>query len=294
MRKYAVGAVVLTVFIALVIAGPAFAQDNSASAANTKIVASTTSTLTVDAAAPTPAPAPKKGSSSGSGEYRWSGFSLGASFGYALSNGDTIFNPGPNPTTFFNLMPQTLALHPHGVIGGLQAGWDHKQGMWVYGLTVDFSGTGIQGITKVSPITNNVGLPFSPAGGSDLAAKEELKYLATIRGRIGVVADKRLLFYATGGAAGGRFIFGADSNFEPFGSEDFFTEISRMKVGWTVGGGIEYAACRHWHVGAEYLYYDFPNESKTANPNPTDPPLFVVNNWAAKGQIARAVFSYKF
>jgi opacity protein-like surface antigen len=67
-----------------------------------------------------------------------------------------------------------------------------------------------------------------------------------------------------------------------------------MKVGWVAGGGIEYAICRRWHAGVEYLYYDFPNISKSVSPNPANPPFFVVNNWAAKGQIIRAVFTYRF
>jgi outer membrane immunogenic protein len=294
MRKFAIRAVVLTSFTALVIAGPALAQDNNTTASSTKIVASTTSTITVDAAAPTPAPAPKKGSSSNSDDYKWGGFSLGMSFGYALSNGDTIFNPGPSATSFGALLPQTLALHPHGVIGGLQAGWDHQHNYWVFGITADFSGTGISGKTIEDPIIANSGNPETPVNGSDLKATQELKYLATIRGRLGVVADKRLLFYGTGGVAGGRFILAGDTNYEPFFNLDFLSDISRLKVGWTAGGGIEYAACRHWHAGVEYLYYDFPSVSKIASPNPPDPPFFVVNNWAGKGQIVRAVVSYKF
>jgi outer membrane immunogenic protein len=293
MRKFAVGTAVLAVFIALVIAGPTFAQDNSGTASTTKTVTASTS-LTLDAASPTPAPAPKKGSSSGSGEHKWSGFSLGGSFGYALSNGDTIFNPGPTASSFFDLLPQTLALHPHGVIGGLQGGWDHKQGMWLYGLAVDFSGTGINGTSIEDPIINNDGTPDTAAGGSDLKTTEELKYLATIRGRIGVIADKRLLFYATGGVAGGRFVLSGDTNYHPAFPEDYLTDISRMKVGWVAGGGIEYAVCRRWHAGVEYLYYDFPNVSKLVSPSPANPPFFVVNNWATKGQIVRAVFSYRF
>ncbi len=292
MRKLAIGGVVLTVFIALAIAGPAFAQDNGASASNPKTV--TSSIVDAPAPAAAAAPAPKKGSSSNSGEYKWNGFSLGGSFGYVLGNGDTIFNPLPDAASFFDLEPQTLVLHPHGVIGGVQAGWDHRHGAWLFGLSADFSGTGVNGTTLENPIIDSAGLPDSAAGGSDLTAQEQLKYFSTIRGRLGVIADKRLLFYATGGVAMGRFILGADSNFEPNGTEDYLLEISRFKVGWTAGGGIEYAVCRHWHAGVEYLYYDFPNESAIANPNPANPPFQVFNNWAAKGQIARAIFSYRF
>jgi outer membrane immunogenic protein len=289
MRKFSIGAISIFVLMALMITGPAFAGDDDAAKTTTKPVSSASAPASTPAPAPVPPP-----HSSGSSGHKWSGFSIGASFGYTQANGDTRFNPGPTAASFFDLLPQTLVLHPHGVIGGLQAGWDHQHNYWVFGITADFSGTGINGSTIENPIIANSGLPDTSPGGSHLKATENLKYLATIRGRIGVVADKRLLFYATGGVAGGRFILGADSDFKPAFTEDYLLDISRIKVGWTAGGGIEYALHRHWHAGVEYLYYDFPNISKSASPNPANPPFFVVNNWAAKGQIARAVFSYKF
>lgn len=285
MRKFAFGAVVVTLFIALVAAGPAFAQDNSASNSTSKTVSS--------ASTPAPAPAPNKGSSSSSSSgYNWSGFSLGASFGYSWGRSDTAFNPLPSAATFVNLLPQSLRLPTHGVIGGLQAGWDHQHNYWVMGLAVDFSGSGMNGNTRTTPIIQNNGTPF--AAGSFLAAKESTKYLSTIRGRIGVVADKRLLFYATGGVAMGRFIFGAETNFLPGGTEDYLADISRIKVGWTVGGGIQYGIRDHWNMGWEYLYYDFPNEGFNSNPNPPLPPFRVGYNWGDRGNIVRFLVNYKF
>ena len=38
-----------------------------------------------------------------------------------------------------------------------------------------------------------------------------------------------------------------------FGSSD----ISKTRVGWTVGGGLEYAVTNNWSVRAEYRYSDF-------------------------------------
>jgi outer membrane immunogenic protein len=289
MRKFSIGAISIFALMALVIAGPVFAGDDDAAKTTTKPVTSASAPASTPAPAPVPPP-----HSSGSGDHKWSGFSVGASFGYVQANGDTSFIPGPTAASFFDLKPQTLLLHPHGVIGGLQAGWDHQHNYWLFGITADFSGTGVNGSTIENPIIANSGSPDTPPGGSHLKASESLKYFATIRGRVGVVADKRLLFYATGGVAGGRFILLGDTNFTPFFSEDYFTEISRIKVGWTAGGGIEYALWRHCHLGVEYLYYDFPNEAKSVSPKPPNPPFFVVNTWAAKGNVARAVFSYRF
>ena len=39
----------------------------------------------------------------------------------------------------------------------------------------------------------------------------------------------------------------------------FFASTSRSntRVGWTVGGGIEYAITNNWSIGAEYRFTDF-------------------------------------
>jgi outer membrane immunogenic protein len=283
MRKFAFGAAVLLVLIALVVAGPAFAQDDNAST-TTKTVSS--------ASAPSPAPAPKKGSSSSSGDYNWGGFSLGASMGYSWGRSDTAFIPLPSAAVFINLANQSLRLPTHGVIGGLQAGWDHQHNYWVMGLAVDFSGSGMQGHTSTTPIIQNNGTPFPGAG--FLSAKESTKWMSTVRGRVGIVADKKLLFYATGGAAFGRFIFGADTDFRPVGTEFYIADISRVKVGWTVGGGIQYGVSTHWNMGWEYLYYSFPNEAFNSHPNPPLPPFSINYNWGDRGNIVRFVTNYKF
>jgi len=294
MRKFAFGTVAVMFLFALSVAGPASATDDKASSSTTN----TATTPSIGLSAPTPAPAPARkakthtNSSSEEG-YKWSGFSLGGSFGYVQGNGDTIFNPLPNAEDFEDLEPQSILLHPHGVIGGVRGGYDFQHGNWVFGLAVDFSGTGVSGNALETPIINSEGLPDTPPGGSTLTAKEELKFLSTIRGRAGFVVDKRVLFYATGGVAMGRFILGADANYPEF-EFDYPTDISRFKVGWVAGGGIEYAVCKRWHAGVEYLYYEFPSESKVVNQIPAEPPFQILNNWAAMGQIAQGVLTYRF
>ena len=71
------------------------------------------------------------------------------------------------------------------------------------------------------------------------------------------VAWDRVLIYATGGVAfGGIQHYCVD--FESricgfFGSGN----VSNTRVGWTVGGGIEYAVTNNWSILAEYRYTNF-------------------------------------
>ena len=73
----------------------------------------------------------------------------------------------------------------------------------------------------------------------------------SIRGRVGVAFD-RLLIYGTGGAAFGGF----NNNYVNTlnGLTDSF---NHTRVGWTAGGGVEYALTNNWSVRAEYRHTDF-------------------------------------
>ncbi len=90
----------------------------------------------------------------------------------------------------------------------------------------------------------------------------------SIRGRIGYAWD-RVLLYATGGVAFGGFkstVYGTfagnviadtESGLAPIGPISGYNSASTTRVGWTVGGGLEYAVTNNWSVRAEYRYTDF-------------------------------------
>ena len=91
----------------------------------------------------------------------------------------------------------------------------------------------------------------------------------------------RVLVYATGGAAfaGGR----VNSTFTltnpipgiffpiPFAGTTVASS-SFTDVGWTVGGGIEWAFADNWSIAGEYRYADYGSHSVTfANTDPAGP-----------------------
>ena len=88
-------------------------------------------------------------------------------------------------------------------------------------------------------------------------AKANLDWLGTTRARLGFVAtpDNRLMFYATGGVAYG----GGSASYSAFDATNdlFWTgNPSSSRVGWTIGGGVEYAITNNITIKGEYLYYD--------------------------------------
>ena len=111
----------------------------------------------------------------------------------------------------------------------------------------------------------------------------------SIRGRVGYAFD-RVLLYATGGVAFAG-INGSIST--PFG----YDSASTTRVGWTVGGGLEYAITNNWSVRAEYRYAQFGHSTVYANNSFVVPGLTAVGafgNRTINENRVQVGFSYKF
>jgi outer membrane immunogenic protein len=238
--------------------------------------------------------------------FTWTGFYIGVNAGGLWPSGSrsaTIFDPNASKNGAFLSadFPGGLGSQSVGFIGGGQAGYNWQTGAFVLGVETDFDGT------TNSKSFNNVGVPFAGAGvpaalrGDFLSVngKASLSWLGTTRGRVGFVVtpDNRLMIYATGGVAYG----GGTSNFSAFDNTKgaFWTgSPSSTRVGWTIGGGAEYAITNNWTIKGEYLYADLGSHSFTSAGNPAAATFFPgvvvsgkINNTAS---IFRAGVNYKF
>jgi outer membrane immunogenic protein len=108
-------------------------------------------------------------------------------------------------------------------------------------------------------------------------------WFATIRARAGLVSDGAL-FYITGGVA---FL---DSTYEltTFGFNDKASS-DNVLVGWTIGGGIEYAFSENWSAKIEYLYADFGSVDESVTPLQT-----ITGSADPSFQVVRAGLNYHF
>jgi outer membrane immunogenic protein len=243
--------------------------------------------------------------------FTWTGFYVGVNAGGVWTNGGnastTVFANG-FPIGTISGVPATLAdVFPgsnfgggqSGFIGGGQAGYNWQTGAFVFGVETDFDGTTLSrsrsviGPTFVEPI---FGLnDFFTANGS-----VKLDWLGSTRGRVGYTYfDNRLLIYGTGGVAYG----GASSRLDAFDAVDGFSFStsggSSSRVGWTAGGGVEYAFTNNWIIGAEYLYYNLGSRNLNIVPNVAASDFFGANVFSQTkisftGSVARARISYKF
>jgi outer membrane immunogenic protein len=94
---------------------------------------------------------------------------------------------------------------------------------------------------------------------ADVDFADEIDYLATLRARLGYAAGN-LLIYATGGVAFAGFDDGAFNFKTSHHSYSFESDDDDLRVGFVVGGGVEYKLRPNWSVGLEGLYYGFNDD----------------------------------
>jgi len=208
----------------------------------------------------------------------YAGFNAGGTFGdgsFATTGTPSSFNPaGVNlgaPATANALavaLTSNASRSGGGFIGGGQFGYNFQlASAYVLGFEADIQALG-GASGKSSVVTTSSFAPFGfPANSysSTASFSQRLDYLGTVRGRVGYLATPSLLAYATGGLAyGGANVSSAFSIQETF--PGWTTTVvppifggasaSKVAVGWTVGGGLEWMFGRNWSAKLEYLYYD--------------------------------------
>ena len=180
-----------------------------------------------------------------------------------------------------------------GFIGGGQAGYNRQTGNWVWGIEGDFDYFGLHGSQSASglipppPLAVVALLPTPFNVGTSVSTD----WLATLRPRIGWAADN-LLFYGTGGLALANEKF---SQTLTLGAVTDTTTFSTVRVGWTVGGGVEWALNPSWSLKLEYLYVDLGTTGANAGAfTPVVPALSSSSTMRLTSNIVRAGFNYHF
>jgi outer membrane immunogenic protein len=239
--------------------------------------------------------------------FTWTGFYVGLNAGGIWPSGSrsaTLFDPNAGIDGGFITagFPGGLGSQSAGFIGGGQAGYNWQTGAFVLGIETDFDGTTVsKSIDRVGPAFAG---PFADAAGLtgdflSVHAKASLSWLGTTRARVGFVAtpDNRLLIYATGGVAYG----GGSANFSIFDHDTgaFLTgNPSASRVGWTIGGGVEYAVTNNWTIKGEYLYADLGSSNFNTVGNLAAqtffPGVVASGHISYNASIFRAGVNYKF
>jgi outer membrane immunogenic protein len=187
--------------------------------------------------------------------YQWSGCYVGLNVGGGATGSN--FTTGVDPGTYLvGTDPATVAYDGtgshggDGLLAGGQAGCNWQSGLAVFGVEGDFDYFHSNPFFENPTDTLNAGTPFN------IKQSISTDYLATIRPRIGIAADRNLA-YLTAGAAFTRASY-AETYIDQAAPAGFGTATgAKSLVGWVAGAGWEYAFVDHWTFKAEYLYASF-------------------------------------
>jgi len=218
--------------------------------------------------------------------FTWTGFYVGANAGVIFSDND-ITTSGNAANTASNVALNRRAANLSNndesfTIGG-QVGYNYQIGNFVLGAEAD-----------LNYVDRKSNIGFVSTLGDRSAYRQELEYLGTARVRVGYAFD-RVLVYATGGLAYGEVKNSANFFANTLGNPlQFSGGTSDVEVGYTVGGGVEYAFTSNLSLKAEYLYYDLGKTNVLVNAIPGVGVNSYNANFKNDGHIVRAGLNYRF
>ena len=158
-----------------------------------------------------------------------------------------------------------------GFVGGGQLGYNWQSGNIVFGIVADIDGLTGKGTS------GRFRSEESPKG----YFSNQITWLTTVRGKLGLVADNTFV-YGTGGLAVG----GVKNSYNmpnPTGSKS----VSTTKTGWALGVGAERMLWNsHWSVGLEALFVDLGHTSATK--------FGKTSNFSNQAALLRVLLNYKF
>jgi outer membrane immunogenic protein len=195
--------------------------------------------------------------------YNWSGCYVGlnggggasgTNFTSAVDNGTHLPTPGDAGTVG---TIGTGSANASAFLAGGQAGCNWQSGTLVYGLEGDFD------YFHANPQFINANGTLSTGDTFSVTQSLKTDYLATVRPRLGVAADRNLA-YITGGAAFTKANYTqtyADTLNAGLTPGTGTASGSKSLAGWVAGAGWEHAWTDNWTFKIEYLFAKFPTTS---------------------------------
>lgn len=196
----------------------------------------------------------------------WTGFYLGLNGGYSWGESrrtvDFVTSTGGIVTGGGSITGGGQDLEG-GLFGG-QIGYNWQTANWVWGIETDIQWANQRGSAVFNCPATCVTLP-SGVIGTGAVVDQTLEWFGTFRGRAGFLVTPSALLYATGGLAYGSLqtditLAGRTPAGVPISAT---ASGSNIRVGWTVGGGVEWKFSPNWSAKLEYLYMDIERSSNT-------------------------------
>jgi len=184
--------------------------------------------------------------------FSWTGLYLGFQAGFAWANGNLNFTGFDSSAG--SPVDSSVSYTHNGAIGGAHLGYNYQINQWV---------AGVEGSVDLTSSLTTAAFPAA-FGGSSVSAATASNIQGSVRVRLGYAFDRALL-YATGGVAFNdvktNYLllgnYSGNGGINGGGAVSGSNYFSNAPVGWTVGGGVEYAINDHWSVRGEYRYTSF-------------------------------------
>ena len=197
--------------------------------------------------------------------FTWTGFYAGVNGGYGFGDSklkDVTF--GADARDGFDAwaskeekFAKWADKRSDGFTGGAQVGYNYQMGSVVLGVEADFSYANLS--AKRSGVNAEKETAPGWRSGNSVMAGSTLNWFGTVRPRIGFVATGRMMVFATAGLAYGNVRNTVQFTDTLNGQVDgnYVGKQSKIRAGWTIGAGAEYALTDSVVLKGEYGYVDF-------------------------------------
>jgi outer membrane immunogenic protein len=224
----------------------------------------------------------------------WAGWYIGINAGGAF-NHEGEFETTDGLVDAFGVRngfrPAAATTRADGFTAGAQIGYNYQFAPnWLIGIEADASYTDLKATTSVDLAVTRTSV-FT----------NKMDFLGTVRGRVGYIFD-RLMIYGTGGLAYGNV--SNDTAFLTGGDLTYFAGQSGLQAGWTAGAGIESAlaqnnflnffGARGASLKVEYLHYDLGARSYALPPVIGGLVGIYSQRVKTAGDLVRVGFNYSF
>jgi outer membrane immunogenic protein len=206
--------------------------------------------------------------------YNWTGFYVGGQAGGGWDSNQVIV---VNSTVHFPAGYPHAASHGSGFLAGGYVGLNYQVNQFVVGIESDFSWANLIG-SEADP---------SPLTGVVNHDTEQVRWIATLTGRLGYAVDN-WMFFGKGGAAMARF--NGNGNIPTVATNTSTT----TREGWTVGTGIEWGFAVHWSAKLEYDYVDFGTANYTRTTTSGSSPPTIPFRAISSLNLAKLGLAYRF
>lgn len=237
--------------------------------------------------------------------FTWTGFYLGINAGATFGQKNYGYNNfGYNNVNYSPFLGGGIGSNNNvGFEVGGQLGYNIQFNQIVLGVETD-----IQYLGNSRNASNNytytnlvVGGPAGSNGLYTFNNRQKDGYFGTARGRLGYAFD-RLLLFVTGGLAYGNVSTNNAVLYLPAGSPPgtvatLYTRNGRnnTNIGYTLGGGLEYAITNNFTIKGEYLYVNLGNRNNIYSNGPFVAQTNYFNNQNRTSfSVARVGVNYKF